>query len=85
MTAAAERAGICPSGVYPRLTALLTACGLPVEAPFPPGAIAAAASADKKRSGDQIVAVLPEALCRCIRYPLPLAGFARFLEGEAAR
>ncbi len=41
-------------------------CGLPVQSPYPANMLAEAALSDKKRKGDSITLVLPEAIGQCV-------------------
>lgn len=70
---AAERRGLCTPGVYAELRELLAAQGLPVTTGFPAARVAAAAAGDKKRRGDNITLVLPEARGRCQLRTMPAA------------
>ena len=49
-------------------------CGLPVLSPYPAEQLARAALRDKKRSGDRITLVLPEAVGRCRLQTIPVSG-----------
>ena len=73
MTRAAERKGICSKGTAERLSKLLACYELPDETPYSPEDLAAAAMADKKKSGDQLRIVVPEAAGHCIIQTIPAA------------
>lgn len=62
---AAEEKGICTPGVFGELRELLAAQDLPVATAFSAAQVARAAMNDKKRRGDTITLVLPEARGRC--------------------
>lgn len=62
ITRACELGGICEPGVYGRLTSVLTANHLPVEAAEDADELTAAIKNDKKKSGDGITVVVPTAL-----------------------
>ncbi len=82
---AAEKNGLCVSGVAAELRSLLAAQNLPVTTPFSAEEIAAAAMNDKKRRGDTLTVVLPEARGKCMLYPIPaaeLAGLIACCDGE---
>ena len=56
---AAIAEGLCPASDLDELIAMLRANGLPVDCPYTAEALAAVATADKKRAGDTISLVLP--------------------------
>ncbi len=59
---AAVRESICPQGDLNMLISLFKKTGLPTECPFDAGELAAVATADKKRKGDNITLVVPHAI-----------------------
>lgn len=59
------RLGICDQSVPARIEAAVTGAGLPAKAAYPAREIARAALNDKKRRGDTLSMVLPEAIGRC--------------------
>ena len=59
VTRAAVKRGLCAPEVLSSLTELLLRYGLPTRTEFSPSALAAAATKDKKRSGDSITLVMP--------------------------
>ncbi len=65
ITLGCEKKGICPEGVYDRLTATLRANGLPTTTDMTADALIEAIRNDKKKSGDAITVIVPTALCRC--------------------
>ena len=65
MARAAERLGWAESGCAGRIQAVLRAHGLPTVTAYAPRELAAAALADKKRRGESITLVIPEAIGRC--------------------
>ena len=70
-TRAAERLGICPTGTAQELEQVLDAYQLPKELTYSPGELFAAAMADKKKAGDTLRIVVPEALGRCVIKTIP--------------
>ena len=68
----AERRGMCSEGVYAELRELLAEQGLPVTTPFTAAQVAEAAMNDKKRRGDTVTLVLPEARGRCRLTPVKI-------------
>ena len=75
---AARAAGMDPSPIE----AACRACGLPSSCPYPAEQLARAALSDKKRRGDQITLVLPQAIGRCALQTIPLADLpAYFAKG----
>ena len=71
MLMAAAVAG-CPEAMIRRLADCLRANGLPTRCEFDAQALARAALADKKRSGDFITLVLPEAIGKCVLKKIPV-------------
>ncbi len=80
VTRAAVRMGICPEEDLEDLLSLLRAEGLPTDCGFSAAELAAAASADKKRSGDTVSLVVPYGIGDCRLYPIPVDGLADFME-----
>ena len=72
MARAGERLGWTEAGTASRICACLEKNGLPVTSGYPAGALAAAAASDKKRAGDDITIVVPEAIGRCVLKKLPV-------------
>ena len=75
----AERRGMCPEGVYAELKELLEREGLPSSTRFTADQVAEAAMNDKKRRGDTVTLVLPEARGRCRLAPTPAAELAELI------
>ena len=73
VTRAAVRMGLCPESELYELIDLLEANSLPTECSFSASELAAAASADKKRSGSYISAVLPYGIGDSRLYKLPVS------------
>ena len=71
-TRAACRRGLCAPETLSALENLLAAYGLPTATDYTAQALAAAALADKKRRGDTLPLVLPEAIGRCRLEPVPV-------------
>lgn len=69
----AERTGKCPKGIYDELRGLLIRAGLPVTTRFTSGQIAEAALNDKKRRGEYLTVVLPEARGKCALHKIPVS------------
>lgn len=70
---ASVRLGWAEPDTANRISACLRAHDLPTRTGFPPQALAQAALADKKRRGDRITLVVPEAVGRCTLKEIPLA------------
>ena len=87
-TLMAAGAASCPEGVIRRLAACMAANGLPTHCPYAAQALARAACSDKKRSGDVITLVLPEAIGKCHLRKVPVTElpqwFARALASQEA-
>jgi len=69
---AAEALGWAGEPVAGRIAACLEKNGLPTGTKFDPGALAEAASADKKRAGGEITLVVPEKIGRCGLKKIPV-------------
>lgn len=76
----AEAQGLCQKGVYAELRALLAAQGLPVTTSFTAKQVAEAAMNDKKRRGNRVTLVLPEARGRCRLVPVETAQLGEMIE-----
>jgi len=72
MARAAEKLGWTEEPVAGRIAACLAKNRLPTSTGFDPQALAIAASADKKRSGDSITVVVPRRIGRCELKKLPI-------------
>ncbi len=66
---AARAAGMDPTPIE----AACRKCGLPTACPYPAAELARAALSDKKRRGDRITLVLPEAIGKCALKTVPAA------------
>lgn len=84
-----ERLGIAETPLSPQIKAALVTNHLPTELPFDAQALAAAASLDKKRSGDTLTLVLPERIGKCRLHTVPISALESLVrlgmepEGEA--
>lgn len=76
---AAIAMGLCPATDLDELTSLLTANGLPVDCPYTADALAAVATADKKRAGDVISLVVPFGIGDSRLYKLPISSLEDFI------
>lgn len=74
----------CPEDTLRRLSSCLKANGLPTRCPFGAAELARAALNDKKRAGDRITLVLPEAIGRCALKKLPVSQLAACFEKAIA-
>ena len=72
-TRAACRRGLCAPETLSALENLLAAYGLPTATDYTAQALAAAALSDKKRRGDTLPLVLPEAIGRCRLEPVSVS------------
>ena len=72
MACASERLGWAEPGVSARIAACLEKNGLPTGTDYPAEALAKAALADKKRSGDSITIVVPRAIGGCELKRIPV-------------
>ena len=72
MARASERLGWAEPGVSARIEACLEKNGLPTGTDYPAEALAKAALADKKRSGDSITIVVPKAIGDCELKRIPV-------------
>jgi len=80
VTGAACKMGICPEDQLSELVTLLKKEGLPTECPFSASQLAAAATADKKRSGESIKVVLPYGIGDSRLYTMPVSELSAFIE-----
>ena len=72
MARASERLGWAEPGVSARIAGCLEKNGLPTGTDYPAEALAKAALADKKRSGDSITIVVPKAIGDCELKRIPV-------------
>lgn len=77
---AAHRAGFCAGDVPARLTALLETFGLPTRTDIPLARLMEPMQADKKRAGNTVTLVVPEAIGRCGLYPMDPEALKLFME-----
>lgn len=75
---AAHATGRCAADVPARIEAALARNGLPVRCPFDAHALAGAVLSDKKRRGDTVTLVIPEAIGRCALCPTPVGALEAF-------
>lgn len=76
---AAIAMGLCPAADLDELIAILLQNGLPISCPYTADALAAVASADKKRAGDSISLVIPYGIGDSRLYKLPVSSLADFI------
>ena len=74
----------CPEAMLRRIAGCLRANGLPTRCEFDARALADAALNDKKRAGDAITLVLPEAVGRCRLEKIPVGELPRCFEKALA-
>ena len=72
MARASERLGWAEAGASARITACLKRNGLPTDTDYSAEALAAAALADKKRSGESITVVVPKTIGGCELKKIPV-------------
>ena len=75
----------CAEETAEALLALLRSYGLPTELPYPAGALAEAARADKKATGDSLRLVVPEAVGRCRIETIPAGDILLWLKRGGTR
>ena len=73
MSRAAEKLGWSEAGTAARITACLSRNDLPVDTTFSAEELAHAASADKKRAGNDITIVVPRSIGQCELKKLPIS------------
>lgn len=79
VTKAAALAGICANGVFDRVLALVQAYGLPTKTNYDTDVLLKAMLSDKKRAGDKISLILPEAVGKVRIEKMGLEDMDRFL------
>ena len=79
ITKAAYLAGICEKACVDEMFALLRQYGLPVSTKFAAEELLSAMRSDKKRAGNSITLVLPEAIGKCRLEKLPVEEMRAFL------
>jgi 3-dehydroquinate synthase len=62
------------------VTALLTQFGLPTQTDIPIEQLMVPMLSDKKRSGDRVNVVVPEAMGQCVLHPMEAAALQAFME-----
>jgi 3-dehydroquinate synthase len=77
---AAAQAGFCAPELPERVTALLTQFGLPTQTNIPIEQLMVPMLSDKKRSGDRVNVVVPEAMGQCVLHPMEAAELQAFME-----
>lgn len=70
---ASERLGFCEEPCAVRMEAVLSRYGLPIATPYSAQELAAAAMADKKRSGGTISLVIPRRIGKCDLMKVPVS------------
>lgn len=81
MAKAAVAAGLCEADVPAHVEAMLRAYKLPTDCPFAAEALARVALSDKKRKGDSITLVLPQAVGQSRLYEVKADTLAGFFAG----
>lgn len=81
MTKAAINAGLCNENALGLLLPLLEKYSLPSSCVFSPEEIYEAAINDKKRSGDSITVVIPEAAGKCVLRKIPVKELLTLISG----
>ena len=79
LTRAACHRGLCTPEALSDLERLLASYDLPTHTDFSAQAIARAALSDKKRRGDRLPLILPEAVGRCRVETIPARDFVSWL------
>ena len=85
MARAAERKGLCESGVSNELLRLCENCSLPTVCDFSAAELAAVAMSDKKRFGDEITLVVPKRRGESVLLKVPLGEVESFFEAGLER
>ena len=75
----AARQGWSKEDCAPAIAAALRRYSLPVSTSFTPADLLPAMLSDKKRAGGEITLVVPEAIGRCVRHPVPVAELKELL------
>ena len=81
---AAEKMGICESGILAEVKEILTKNALPTCSPYSAEEIYNAALNDKKRTGGYVTIVLPEKIGKCILKKVSIEEFKTIVEKGAA-
>ena len=77
---AAVQAGACDQGTATRILWLLQRFGLPVFTHHSAAELCEAALSDKKRSGDTVNLILPQAIGNCTIFPTPVTELESILQ-----
>ncbi len=77
---AAAAKGFCTEETAREISRLIAMFGLPTETEYSACSLANAALSDKKRFGDVIRLILPQAIGNCTIYPLPVQELHSFVE-----
>lgn len=77
---AAVQAGACDQGTATRILWLLQRFGLPVFTHHSAAELCEAALSDKKRSGDTVNLILPQAIGNCTTFPIPVTELESILQ-----
>lgn len=80
MARAAYRAGLAERGCWEEIEAALRVQGLPTETDFSAEDLFQAAMADKKRTGDTIQIIIPQAIGRCVTRRVPEKELKRLIK-----
>ena len=80
ISAAAEKRGICVSGVHAQICLALEKVGLPTSTDYSAEAIYENALSDKKRAGKNVTLVLPTKIGSCILQPTPVKDLKTLIE-----
>lgn len=80
VTRASRRLGICNGEDAEEILALLTRFGLPVTTRYSPAELCARALSDKKRAGDKINLIVPNAIGSCVLRPTAVSELEQFIQ-----
>lgn len=80
ITRASAAAGLCCTDCSKNVDALLLRFGLPLKCPFNAETLSKAIAFDKKRRGNHITLVLPQAIGQCILYTMPANQLGEFVK-----
>ncbi len=72
--------GLCGQTVVEEIVSILTDYGFDLSCPYSAEALYNAALSDKKRAGENITLILPEAIGRCVLYKMPCADLLPLLK-----
>jgi len=77
---AANALGICSAETAQNIHSVIERFGLPSDSPYNAKQIYSSALSDKKRSGDTVNLIVPEAIGSCIIRPTPVSQLESFIE-----